>query len=154
MSCSTNDHLPYCRGHLHAWGSGPFQVVHATTSCIADATQAAVIQHTCHCCCVQVGFQMGFTTVFGWYASFLLLRTGHFVAPLCAHVFCNFMGFPDFFAAARHPRAALLKTLYLTGIVAFAVLLRPLSSPMYYSNVLSEQEIELNLYAQTASYLK
>ncbi|XP_022868904.1 CAAX prenyl protease 2 isoform X2 [Olea europaea var. sylvestris] len=44
--------------------------------------------------CTVVGFQLGYTVIFGWYASFLFVRTGHLVAPLVAHIFCNFMGLP------------------------------------------------------------
>lgn len=97
---------------------------------------------------VQVGFQAGYTTVFGWYASFLLLRTGHVIAPIGAHAFCNFMGFPDFSAAQAHPRAVLLKILYPVGIVAFAVLLAPMSWPYMYSNLLSYREPKVNMYVQ------
>jgi prenyl protein peptidase len=43
---------------------------------------------------VIVGIQLCYTTVFGWYATFLFLRTGHLMAPLVAHVFCNVMGLP------------------------------------------------------------
>ncbi|XP_048225919.1 CAAX prenyl protease 2 isoform X2 [Ricinus communis] len=41
-----------------------------------------------------VGLQLGYTVVFGSYASFLYIRTGHLLAPLVAHIFCNFMGLP------------------------------------------------------------
>ncbi|PIN05407.1 Prenyl protein protease [Handroanthus impetiginosus] len=44
--------------------------------------------------CMVVGFQLGYTVIFGAYASFLLVRTGHLAAPLVAHIFCNFMGLP------------------------------------------------------------
>ena len=99
---------------------------------------------------VQVGFQAGFTTVFGWYASFLLLRTGHFTAPLCAHALCNFMGFPDFPAALSHPRAVILRRLYITGILAFAVLLAPMTEPSFYGNMMPHGDSKVNKYAETA----
>ncbi|TQD84387.1 hypothetical protein C1H46_030042 [Malus baccata] len=41
-----------------------------------------------------IGLQLGYTIVFGSYASFLFIQTGHFLAPLVAHAFCNFMGLP------------------------------------------------------------
>ncbi|KAL0347064.1 UNVERIFIED_CONTAM: CAAX prenyl protease 2 [Sesamum calycinum] len=44
--------------------------------------------------CMVVGVQLGYTVIFGAYASFLLVRTGHLTAPLMAHIFCNFMGLP------------------------------------------------------------
>ncbi|KAL3628299.1 hypothetical protein CASFOL_027345 [Castilleja foliolosa] len=48
--------------------------------------------------CQVVGFQLGYTVIFGAYASFLLVRTGHLAAPLVAHIFCNFMGLPVIFS--------------------------------------------------------
>ena len=102
------------------------------------------------CAEVQVGFQAAFTTVFGWYASFLLLRTGHFIAPLGAHAFCNFMGFPDLAAARAHPRGALIKRLYLVGIAAFVGLLVPASHPSVYNNMLLSKGLLVNMYRHIA----
>ncbi|KAM0005496.1 putative Type II CAAX prenyl endopeptidase Rce1 [Helianthus debilis subsp. tardiflorus] len=48
-----------------------------------------------------VGFQLGYTVIFGSYASFLFVRTGHIAAPLVSHMFCNIMALPAFFS----PRA-------------------------------------------------
>lgn len=41
-------------------------------------------------------FQFGFTTVFGWYATFVYLRTGSLVAVIVVHSFCNWCGLPRF----------------------------------------------------------
>lgn len=98
----------------------------------------------------QVGFQAAFTTVFGWYASFLLFRTGHYIAPLGAHAFCNIMGFPDLSAAQAHPRARLISRLYLVGILAFAALVGPLSHPSLYSNMLPSRSLGVNMYGHIA----
>ena len=38
--------------------------------------------------------QFGYTTVFGWYATFLFLRTGSVWALVVVHSFCNWMGLP------------------------------------------------------------
>ncbi|MCJ1458389.1 hypothetical protein MMC28_008761 [Mycoblastus sanguinarius] len=38
--------------------------------------------------------QFGYTTVFGWYATFLFLRTGSLWAVVVCHAFCNWMGLP------------------------------------------------------------
>lgn len=38
--------------------------------------------------------QFGYTTVFGWYATFLFLRTGNVFAVMLVHTFCNWMGLP------------------------------------------------------------
>ncbi len=61
---------------------------------------------------------------------FLFLRTGHFIAPLAAHVFCNWIGFPDFPRILRHPSARLALAV---GIVAFTLALHPLTRPIVYS---------------------
>ena len=51
----------------------------------------------------------------------------------------------------RHiPRAVLLKRLYLVGIIAFAVLLAPMSQPHMYSNSLSRRDSQVNMYVQMA----
>ncbi|KAI9483011.1 MAG: hypothetical protein EXX96DRAFT_536379 [Benjaminiella poitrasii] len=41
-------------------------------------------------------FQFVYTTMFGWYASYLFLRMGKLWPPVLCHSFCNIMGFPDF----------------------------------------------------------
>ena len=38
--------------------------------------------------------QFGYTTVFGWYAAFLFLRTGSLWGVVLVHSFCNWMGLP------------------------------------------------------------
>jgi prenyl protein peptidase len=38
--------------------------------------------------------QFGYTTVFGWYATFLFLRTGSVWGVVIVHAFCNWMGLP------------------------------------------------------------
>ncbi|KAI5368032.1 putative Type II CAAX prenyl endopeptidase Rce1 [Septoria linicola] len=39
-------------------------------------------------------FQFTYTSLFGFFAAFLYLRTGNVFAAIIAHMFCNFMGFP------------------------------------------------------------
>lgn len=39
-------------------------------------------------------FQLGFTTLFGAYATFLYLRSGSLLAIFAVHAFCNCMGLP------------------------------------------------------------
>jgi prenyl protein peptidase len=39
-------------------------------------------------------FQFGFTTVFGWFATFVFLRTGNVWVCILIHSFCNWMGLP------------------------------------------------------------
>ncbi|CAN0202345.1 unnamed protein product, partial [Ectocarpus sp. 4 AP-2014] len=46
---------------------------------------------------VAVGmlFQIAYTSVFGAFAAFVQLRTGHLVSSILVHMLCNFMGVPD-----------------------------------------------------------
>nr|CAD7445062.1 unnamed protein product [Timema bartmani] len=64
-----------------------------------------------------IGFQLSYTTIFGAYSAFLFFKTGHFVAPLTAHAFCNHMGFPDFaeILTYKDPRRCFLIFLYVIG---------------------------------------
>jgi prenyl protein peptidase len=41
-------------------------------------------------------FQFGYTTIFGWYATFVYLRTGSLIAVIVIHSFCNWCGLPRF----------------------------------------------------------
>ncbi|CAG8902059.1 unnamed protein product [Penicillium egyptiacum] len=41
-------------------------------------------------------FQFGYTTIFGWYATFIYLRTGSLLAVVVVHSFCNWCGLPRF----------------------------------------------------------
>ena len=111
----------------------------------------------------QVACQFGYTTLFGWYATWLLLRSGHLVsctlgvvytsallpgacthvkvlpscsqaAPVAAHAFCNVLGFPDFGSIAEHPRPRTIALAFAAGIAAFAAGLLPLTRPALFSN--------------------
>ena len=87
-------------------------------------------------CWLQVAFQFAFTTVFGWYATFLFLRTGHLAAAVAAHAFCNSMGFPAFGAIPSHPRAWVIAAAFYVGVALFVTLLMPLTDPKLYGNAL------------------
>jgi prenyl protein peptidase len=41
-------------------------------------------------------FQFTYTTLFGWYASYLFVRTGSVWPSILNHSFCNMMGIPSF----------------------------------------------------------
>ncbi|KAJ4705192.1 CAAX prenyl protease 2 [Melia azedarach] len=77
-----------------------------------------------------VGLQLGYTVVFGWYASFLFIRTGHLVAPLVAHAFCNYMGLPVLFARRR----GLVSVAFVAGMVGFVRILFPITRPDLYND--------------------
>ncbi|CAN1141976.1 CAAX prenyl protease 2 [Linum perenne] len=76
-----------------------------------------------------VGLQLGYTVIFGSYASFLFIRTGHLIAPLLAHIFCNYMGLPVFFARKK---GVLVTSAFTAGIISFSWLLFPLTQPDLY----------------------
>lgn len=79
---------------------------------------------------MAVGTQLAYTMIFGSYASFLFIRTGHLIAPLVAHIVCNYMGLPAVYAK----RKGVVVTLAFTaGIVALVRLLFPLTSPALYN---------------------
>ncbi|KAJ9559225.1 hypothetical protein OSB04_013839 [Centaurea solstitialis] len=80
--------------------------------------------------CMVVGFQLGYTVIFGSYASFLFVRTGHLAAPLVSHMFCNFMGLPTFFSR----KTGLASVGFVAGVVGFIYLLFPLTSPDLYND--------------------
>lgn len=54
-------------------------------------------------------FQFTYTTLFGWYAAFIYVRTGSLYACIIIHAFCNAMGLPRFWGKLRaveeHPLA-------------------------------------------------
>ncbi|KAJ0028408.1 hypothetical protein Pint_35945 [Pistacia integerrima] len=58
-----------------------------------------------------------------------LFFAGHLVAPLIAHVFCNFMGLPMMVARRR----GLVTVAFIAGIVAFVWLLFPITKPDLYN---------------------
>ncbi|KAK4419363.1 CAAX prenyl protease 2 [Sesamum alatum] len=67
--------------------------------------------------CAVVGLQLGYTVIFGAYASFLLVRTGHLTAPLIAHIFCNFMGLPVIVSR----RSGLVTVAFVMGMLDFVI---------------------------------
>ncbi|KAJ8754265.1 hypothetical protein K2173_002165 [Erythroxylum novogranatense] len=77
-----------------------------------------------------VGLQLVYTVIFGSYASFLFVRTGHLTAPLIAHIFCNFMGLPELFAR----RKGIVSLAFVAGMTAFLFLLFPLTRPDLYND--------------------
>ncbi|ORX59634.1 Abi-domain-containing protein [Hesseltinella vesiculosa] len=74
-------------------------------------------------------FQFLYTTLFGWYASFLFLRTGSIWPCVLSHMFCNAMGFPD---VSDVPQRSVLQqrviwSSFAAGIVVFICQLYPWS---------------------------
>jgi prenyl protein peptidase len=81
---------------------------------------------------LQVLFQFTYTTIFGWYATYLFLRTGHLLAPVLVHALCNSLGLPPVVAMAQHRQRLLMLALLLGGAASFAWLLQPLTRPGLY----------------------
>jgi len=81
-------------------------------------------------------FQFTYTTLFGIYAAFLFVRTGHIIAPCIAHSYCNFIGFPDFgeIVHRRGYQRIILIVAYLSGLLGWCFLLMPLTTPSLYNN--------------------
>ena len=48
-------------------------------------------------------FQLSYTTIFGWYATFLYLRTGSVLAVIVVHSFCNYCGLPRLWGRLEIP---------------------------------------------------
>jgi len=73
-------------------------------------------------------FQLTYTTLFGWFASYLFLRTGSILPPLLSHIFCNAMGiYLPTTAVRRHPhRSGLIWGSYLVGVAGFIIGIRRL----------------------------
>jgi prenyl protein peptidase len=46
-------------------------------------------------------FQFAYTSIFGFFASFVFLRTGSVYAVIAAHMFCNWMGMPRLFGRVQ-----------------------------------------------------
>lgn len=71
---------PLVFGLAHAHHLYEFRVSHPGVPLAAAALRSA--------------FQLGYTTLFGAYATFVYLRTGSLLAVFAAHVLCNCMGLP------------------------------------------------------------
>jgi prenyl protein peptidase len=66
-----------------------------------------------------------YTTLFGFLATYIFLRTGSLLPAWTAHAFCNVMGFPNIgweLQAYPHRRKQII-AVYLAGVVGFAFVL-------------------------------
>ncbi|KAF8941146.1 hypothetical protein BGZ58_001862 [Dissophora ornata] len=80
-------------------------------------------------------FQFLYTTLFGWFATFLFLRTSNLIGPCLCHSFCNMMGFPDVTNIQYFGRWKYwLYLAFAIGMILFGVLLRPLTNPELYGD--------------------
>jgi prenyl protein peptidase len=60
-------------------------------------------------------FQFAYTTLFGWFAAFIYLRTGSIYACIVIHTFCNWAGLPRFWGRVNRTN------LYSTSLVPIRV---------------------------------
>ncbi|ALC43140.1 Sras [Drosophila busckii] len=83
-------------------------------------------------------FQFTYTTLFGFYSAYLFARTGHCIAPLLVHAFCNHMGLPDVQDLWQQElwRRVLAICLYLAGLAGWIYLLPIATDPALYDNKL------------------
>ncbi|ODM99758.1 CAAX prenyl protease 2 [Orchesella cincta] len=81
-------------------------------------------------------FQFTYTSIFGAYSAYLFLRTGHLIAPILVHAFCNHMGFPDFGALQMmqplHRKVSML--CFALGLLLWGLLLEAMTEPFIYKN--------------------
>lgn len=75
----------------------------------------------------SIALQVCYTTIFGMFSAFLLLRTGHLISPVLSHALCNMLGLPSFEALPTHSYRTLLMIMYVVGLVSFFSLLNPLT---------------------------
>ncbi|KAJ2785880.1 CAAX prenyl protease [Coemansia javaensis] len=79
---------------------------------------------------LSTALQLAYTTVFGWIAAALLLRTHSVAGPIAAHVFCNVQGLPDTGRIANHPQHRYLIWLaFGAGLAGFLILFEPMTRP-------------------------
>lgn len=81
-------------------------------------------RHALKLATMQATVQFIYTTIFGWYAAFIYLRTGSVISATLCHSFCNYMGLPPIFEAMQrfpHKRPSIVFH-YLVGVLGFAFL--------------------------------
>eukprot|EP00835_Amoeboradix_gromovi_P004691 NODE_381_length_9671_cov_0.208838.p5 type:complete len:254 gc:universal NODE_381_length_9671_cov_0.208838:8113-7352(-) len=66
-------------------------------------------------------FQLFYTTLFGWYQSWLYLSNANLFVAIIIHSFCNHLGFPRFIAHFKVPYAI---HVYLIGLILFVALFK------------------------------
>ncbi|EXJ69740.1 prenyl protein peptidase [Cladophialophora psammophila CBS 110553] len=60
-------------------------------------------------------FQFTYTTLFGWFAAFIYLRTGSVYACIIIHSFCNWAGLPRFWGRVRRREEYPISPLAIRG---------------------------------------
>ncbi|KAG4087374.1 Abi-domain-containing protein [Neocallimastix lanati (nom. inval.)] len=68
-------------------------------------------------------FQFLYTTIFGWFSTYLTLRTGNLLSSICAHSLCNIFNFPDVNSVftATGKSKVIYMICYVVGLIVFIV---------------------------------
>jgi len=112
--------------HVHHY----FEVKRRFLDRYGEAARLSELQHRASVAAILgVAAQFAYTSAFGAFAAFALLRGGHLAGPVVAHAFCNAMGFPDVSGLHLHPRRYVIEVAYVVGIVGFAFLVWPATDP-------------------------
>ncbi|KAF9962797.1 hypothetical protein BGZ65_007889 [Modicella reniformis] len=94
--------------------------------------------------------QLTYTSLFGWFATFLFLRTSNLLAPCLTHSFCNMMGLPDV-SNIGHYNASWKKWIYaafIVGLILFVMLMVPMTQPALYGDAKSSIYWPITVTAQ------
>ncbi|KAA0196197.1 Family U48 unassigned peptidase (U48 family) [Fasciolopsis buskii] len=90
-------------------------------------------------------FQVCYTTVFGIYSGFLMLRTGNVISAILAHSICNCFGLPDPLGAIERGRQRwgligllLAIATHLIGLALWYRFLYLATSPFWFGNLLGQ----------------
>jgi prenyl protein peptidase len=77
---------------------------------------------------VVTSIQFTYTTIFGWYASYLFITTQTIWAPVVVHTFCNVMGLPRFWGGI--PGVAIWKVIiyYVCLVLGLMEFIRSIGS--------------------------
>jgi prenyl protein peptidase len=78
--------------------------------------------HLAEACLVSL-VQFTYTTIFGWFASFIFMRTGSLLACIAVHSFCNVIGLPRVTGRVRGGiwKSVLYYILLVGGVLCFAL---------------------------------
>jgi len=126
---------------LFAGGYGKLATILASPFCFGLAHLHHIVQHLhkqgheLRMAWGEVILQLGYTTIFGMYSTFLFLRTGHLIAPIIVHWFCNYMGFPRFNLLFEHPQKNVLRGCFIAGVIGYFIMLFPLTNPTWYDSL-------------------
>ncbi|OUM65592.1 hypothetical protein PIROE2DRAFT_59888 [Piromyces sp. E2] len=71
----------------------------------------------------SIVLQFSYTNLFGWFASFLLLRTGNVLSSIFAHALCNLFNFPNVNAvlSATGKTKIIYTVCYFVGLILFII---------------------------------